>query len=363
MKSLWCLVLLAVYNGIAHGYETIYVSSDCWGDNNGITNKEPTLIALKNALLKYNITIKEVNDLGQIDSGILLLYNVPPEIYAFLARRHAIRCVAFLWEPPTTYKSNYDQRALNLCHRVFTWDDSLIDQKKYIKLFYAQSNLKMIHDPIPFEHKKLCTFINGNKFSLHPQELYSARKKAVCFFEQHHPTEFDFYGTNWHKSEHPCYHGEIGNKIDVLKRYKFCICYENMHSVQGYITEKIFDCFVAGCVPIYWGASNITDYIPEECFIDRRQFETDTELYNFLKTVTQEQYATYLDNIRNFLASPQAEYFSIPYFVNSVLDTLGLFSQKRIQENTSAELTPECIKQLHHRGAFLKRIKHSKKMA
>jgi hypothetical protein len=58
-----------------------------------------------------------------------------------------------------------------------------------------------------------------------------------------------------------------------LEKYKFSICYENARDTPGYITEKIFDCFFAGCVPIYWGANNITDHIPKECFIDKRDFE------------------------------------------------------------------------------------------
>ena len=47
------------------------------------------------------------------------------------------------------------------------------------------------------------------------------------------------------------------------------------------VSEKIFDCFAAGNVPIYWGASNVTDYIPEDCFIDMRSFSSFEELYQF----------------------------------------------------------------------------------
>lgn len=31
---------------------------------------------------------------------------------------------------------------------------------------------------------------------------------------------------------------------------------------QDYVTEKVYDAFVAGCVPIYWGAANIAHFIP-----------------------------------------------------------------------------------------------------
>lgn len=43
------------------------------------------------------------------------------------------------------------------------------------------------------------------------------------------------------------------NKIQYLRNFKFNICPENSNS-KGYVTEKIFDSFLAGCIPIYWGS-------------------------------------------------------------------------------------------------------------
>lgn len=51
------------------------------------------------------------------------------------------------------------------------------------------------------------------------------------------------------------------NKVEYLNDYMFNICPENVDS-SGYVTEKIFECFAAGVVPIYWGS----DGTPEpEC--------------------------------------------------------------------------------------------------
>lgn len=44
-------------------------------------------------------------------------------------------------------------------------------------------------------------------------------------------------------------------KVDYLKNFKFNLCPENSDS-RGYVTEKIFDSFLAGCIPIYWGSGN-----------------------------------------------------------------------------------------------------------
>jgi len=45
------------------------------------------------------------------------------------------------------------------------------------------------------------------------------------------------------------------NKIETISNYKFCICAENVE-YDGYVTEKIIDCFIAGTIPIYFGTSN-----------------------------------------------------------------------------------------------------------
>lgn len=41
-----------------------------------------------------------------------------------------------------------------------------------------------------------------------------------------------------------------------LEGYKFNICFENS-SYPGYLTEKLFDAYNAGCIPIYWGDTSL----------------------------------------------------------------------------------------------------------
>lgn len=42
------------------------------------------------------------------------------------------------------------------------------------------------------------------------------------------------------------------NKLDYLRDFQFNLCPENTNN-KGYVTEKIFEAIIAGCVPIYWG--------------------------------------------------------------------------------------------------------------
>ena len=133
--------------------------------------------------------------------------------------------------------------------------------------------------------------------------------------------DFDLYGRGW-PTELKSYRGPIARKSDVLKQYKFSICYENIKNIPGYITEKMFDCFRAGCVPVYWGASNVNDYIPKNCFIDRTQFASNEELYQYLKNMNAQEYEEYICAIKSFLQSPQAQRFSIDNFIFTVVEAI-----------------------------------------
>lgn len=43
-----------------------------------------------------------------------------------------------------------------------------------------------------------------------------------------------------------------GDKIELLKNYKYNICFENTIA-EGYTTEKLLEAKVAGCIPLYYG--------------------------------------------------------------------------------------------------------------
>ena len=227
--------------------------------------------------------------------------------------------------------------------KIFTWNDKFIDNKKYFKINYTYK--------IPFElnfhlnkKEKFCACIAGYKLKTHPLELYSERIKAIRWFEKNHPENFDLYGTGWDKHyfygnflgmdltrlnrlkflakimkpRFPSYKGPVQSKKEIYKKYKFAICYENIKNIPGYITEKIFDSFFAGCVPIYLGAPNITDHIPQNTFIDKRNFESYDDLYKYLKNMPDKKYINYLKNIENFLKSDQVNQFTAEYFAHTI---------------------------------------------
>jgi hypothetical protein len=225
--------------------------------------------------------------------------------------------VLFTWEPPSVQKELYDPQMRERFGKIFTWDDDLIDNKRYFKFYYPSLKTKMQNVP-SFEEKKFCTMIVRRLSSSYPKQLYTERESMIRFFEDK-PGEFDLYGQYWEKRKFKNWRGAVADKMDVLKNYKFCICYENTRDVNGYITEKIFDCFAAGVIPVYWGASNVADFIPTDCFIDRRLFKDNEAVYQFLKKINKEEYEKYMKNIDEFLKSEKAQLFTGTHFVETFM--------------------------------------------
>jgi len=310
--------------------KNIYITPGFWGDlfdlSNPYCNRDDCLqptYQMRQRLQSMGYNVHQVTNFDHLDNAAAVICFEMPDGNQLqsLLRHPKEKRILFLWEPPSVLPQGYDKRIHELFGRVYTWADDLVDNKKYFKL-YCPVWCPMIDTVVDFDQKQFCTMIACNKGSSHPRELYSKRRELIDFFEQQHPDDFDLYGRGWDANRYDTYKGSINKKIDYLKHYKFGISYENLEGMNGYVTEKIFHCMQAGCVPVYWGAANIDQYVPKECFIDRRNFASNQQLYDFLKSITNEQYQTYIENIKTFMKSPQAMKFSGEAFVTLCADLM-----------------------------------------
>jgi len=213
---------------------------------------------------------------------------------------------------------------------IFTWNDNMVDNKRFFKYRIPQPIRWLKIKSLPFNDKKLLVNISANKYSSHPLELYSVRRTSIKYFERNFCDQFDLYGIGWNKpatmiqnylkTSYPLYSsykGVVASKADVFPKYRFALCYENAME-PGYITEKVFDCMRSDCVPIYLGAPNINEYLPPNTFIDRRQFSSDEHLADFILSISEQKYDLYRECITAFLSSSQ---FS-PFLCTSLAETI-----------------------------------------
>jgi hypothetical protein len=194
--------------------------------------------------------------------------------------------------------------------------------------------LHRLYWPIPYDdvlepywgndrRMKRLVVINGSHNPLSKnREQYSLRIKAMSELSKFGIV--DLYGMGWDKwwsreamwlpywlnrrSIMSIYKGKCASKFDVLQNYEFCLCFENM-AMNGYITEKIFDCLYAGTIPLYLGAPDILDYIPKEVFVDCRKYSSWTEMWEDVASMSPEKIGEMKNAGRKYFKSDMANKF------------------------------------------------------
>lgn len=124
---------------------------------------------------------------------------------------------------------------------MFLCDDYVEDMQKVLN-----SRAHLIKSKIKF-----CSFIASNNYMTETRDSFF---EALCTYKKVDS------GGKW-KNNIGVY---VDDKIEWLKSYKFNICFENGSS-PGYLTEKLFDAFMGGCVPIYWGDTSLRCKVDNEC--------------------------------------------------------------------------------------------------
>jgi hypothetical protein len=147
------------------------------------------------------------------------------------------RIVLFLWEAPAVCPENMDPNLHKRFPIIFTSHDELVDGIKFFKVCVPQTRQFPNFREINFDQRKLLVNISMNKSSSHRDELYSARRSAIKYFEHEHPDNFDLFGLKWNqlslnerlfpfiRKSFNSYRGPVKNKFEVMPNYKFSICY------------------------------------------------------------------------------------------------------------------------------------------
>jgi hypothetical protein len=258
--------------------------------------------------------------------------------------RQVVPSAFFAFESPIVEPGLYRDlpRLARSLRRVFSFSDvqslrPFIGSEVMLHPFRIPQQRATVHQGLwERRDRGFLVMINANKLPrLSVNELYTERLRAVAHFEER--SEIDLYGVGWDvppfrmgQTRTPvvarrairwvqsrwervrrdpllgaarrAWRGVAESKAHVLSRYRFAVCFENM-ILPGYITEKIFDCFGAGTVPVYWGAPDITDAVPPECFIDMRRFSDYEELRGHLRSLSDAEVDGHRQAAREFLSS------------------------------------------------------------
>ena len=251
-------------------------------------------------------------------------------------------------ENPIICPLNQSLDYLKTFNGIFTWNMNF-SQLPNMNHVFIPNQIRNPGTPYFYERSIFSCIINANKaFPMGLEnDLYKERIEVIRWYEKNAQDHFSLYGLGWGKpgpaftpadkvqrrlkrlatqvfgyKPFPSYAGEVADKEAIYRKTKFAYCYENVANLPDYISEKIFDCFFGGCIPVYWGSNTISKHIPSTCFIDRRDFKNTEEVHRYLLSIDANEYKNYQDNIHQFLLSPQAMKFDTSTYVSTILNKI-----------------------------------------
>lgn len=297
----------------------------------------------------FDLSTNDIND--PRDSFIQLHSEVPKyEI-------HENNAFLILMESPAVIKRNWDLRYHKQFKKIFTYNEDLISKshhsQKYEKIRWP---VKIsVPEFVPISHRtRDFILVSANKYSNYKSELYSKRKEIIDFFEKEPLFSFDLFGYGWENPptsverfdfltrvsnkiknkikkltyvQPKSYRGFLTNKHEIFKNYQFCFVLENISDLNGYVTEKIWECFSLGVIPIYLGAPNINNYFPEESFIDLKRYKSNySNLIKYISGMSDDDKNRMLESGRD-IASKYHLNFSLNNFVKPIINSIKKFAK------------------------------------
>jgi Glycosyltransferase family 10 (fucosyltransferase) C-term len=147
----------------------------------------------------------------------------------------------------------------------------------YLSYIRSDTNLLLGRGPVPFQgREKPPPLVNGKvpiAVSLH--STMTTREGILREMSKLIPTHH--MGSIMRNREKvPGQFNSAGprNKIAEFAKYQFCFALENARE-PGYVTEKLFDAFEAGCIPLYYGAPDVHEiWRYPDSFINIADFPT-----------------------------------------------------------------------------------------
>jgi len=309
--------------------------------------------------------------LPKTNADIVIFYDLPPTRKFYndiLSACSPTKTILILAESPLSRPQNHSTPNYVYFDKVFTYNkknDNVLPGVEYLPL--PVSDYTYIINTPGYNERDLLCMVNTNRYSgfrssasinyklkirlpihsyfsgwhvskmchLHgAHQLYSYRRQLVMEFS-HHPERFHLYGGGWdgssiswwnnffpNKSYDNILKASTADKFDLLSRYKYVICTENCINSLGYISEKIFDAFFAGCVPLYLGCDNIDQHIPSDCFIKLPSSFSANSILNLIEGISQTQWEAYREHSLRFLMSPAFKKYSSSFYADTVFNSL-----------------------------------------
>lgn len=248
---------------------------------------------------------------------------------------------SMIQEPPTEFRKPWHVNP-SYSFRMYTTDVELTDSQ-YIHSQPAiswQVNKDydfLISAEVPEKTRQL-SWITSRLTNL------KGHRARMAFLSQiQGKLEFDLWGRGF---------TPIEDKWDGLAPYRYSIAVEN-YSNPLYWSEKLADCYLAWCMPIYYGCTRITDYFPAESLIQIDINQPDGAIEIIREAIASNAWQRNLDAIAHARELLLNRYQFFPFMVRQIRhfeSTYSAFSPKQQITITPREIQEPLWSRLEHQS-------------
>jgi hypothetical protein len=190
-------------------------------------------------------------------------------------------------EPKVVCPNNYNTRTTNQFDQIVDIGRQLPDTSFTMPYSISWPSSSTLSDHLEKAKHEAVVFMNSNKLSFIQGELYSLRRQTlksqditlfgpgwdssalrrlkillaelVIAFQS--KQKFSWHATKYWFSRYANYMGLAENKLAALSNFKVALTIENS---ADYMSEKLMDALLAGCIPVYVGPETSSFEIPDE---------------------------------------------------------------------------------------------------
>ena len=199
----------------------------------------------------------------------------------------------------------------------------------------------------------LSSIFATNRHWRHKHSLSSIRYSIIQWFNDNKPNDLQLFGSKWNvdyfsimsiknyfirrvlswfikfrifnyfffNKNLRIYRGVVKDKVKTASFFKYEFCCENAKN-NGRLSERIFQSFFSGTVPIYIGDKTVKKYIPKNCYIDFWKFQNIDDCYKYIVNISDKKYKIYLKNISAFLRSDKYYQHTVDWNVENLINSI-----------------------------------------
>lgn len=230
------------------------------------------------SLVVLDATGNQCERLGDLSADDELI--VMASSRALTASRKGLRCrTNLLLQEPRAIKPLFHRLCSLYSHRF----DRIVTHSREIvsrvpNAVFAPHGGAFVPKTSPFQEKSsLVSLIASPKRSTDGHRL----RHEIAAWSTGHPCQLTIFGKDYKP---------LPEKSAGHLPFQFSVVIENSRA-EGYFTEKLIDCFLCYCVPIYWGAPDIQEFFDPRGMIC---CNSKTEIQNRLKNLSHEKFEQYL---------------------------------------------------------------------